>query len=110
MIIHAHIPKKKKRKLTVKQKQLIESWDNILKQYPPRVLTLQSKNLTLQSKVYRRETPHYNSLNSKEYDTFKKDTQFYTGDKVKGIGTLHKSNAVPIFTDQEAIDQANMRR
>jgi hypothetical protein len=34
----------------------------------------------------------------------------YTGTAMKGIGTLHKSNAVPIFTDQEAIDQANMRR
>lgn len=34
----------------------------------------------------------------------------YTGTKVLGIGTLHKSNAVPIFTDQEARDQASMRR
>ena len=34
----------------------------------------------------------------------------YTGTAMKGIGTLHKSNAVPIFTDEEARDQANMRR
>lgn len=34
----------------------------------------------------------------------------YTGTEMKGIGTLHKSNAVPIFSNQEAIDQANMRR
>jgi hypothetical protein len=34
----------------------------------------------------------------------------YTGTAMKGIGTLHKSNAVPIFTNEEAIDQANMRR
>lgn len=34
----------------------------------------------------------------------------YTGTKVKGIGTLHKSNAVPIFTDDEAVDIAHMRR
>jgi hypothetical protein len=27
-----------------------------------------------------------------------------------GIGTLHKSNAVPIFSDDEAKDQATMRR
>ena len=32
------------------------------------------------------------------------------GTAMKGIGTLHKSNAVPIFTDEEAKDQANMRR
>ena len=34
----------------------------------------------------------------------------YTGTAIKGIGTLHKSNAVPIFSNEEAIDQANMRR
>jgi hypothetical protein len=34
----------------------------------------------------------------------------YTGTAMKGIGTLHKSNAVPIFSNEEARDQANMRR
>ena len=36
--------------------------------------------------------------------------QSYTGQNMVGIGTLHKSNAVPIFNEQEAKDQANMRR
>ena len=34
----------------------------------------------------------------------------YTGTKIKGIGTMHKSNAVPIFSDEEAVAIANMRR
>jgi hypothetical protein len=34
----------------------------------------------------------------------------YTGTKVKGIGTMHKSNAVPIFSDEEAVAIATMRR
>jgi len=34
----------------------------------------------------------------------------YTGTAMLGIGTLHKSNAVPIFSDEEAKDQATMRR
>ena len=34
----------------------------------------------------------------------------YTGTKIVGIGTLHKSNAVPIFSDDEARDIARMRR
>lgn len=34
----------------------------------------------------------------------------YTGDKIIGIGTMHKSNAVPIFSDEEAQDIARMRR
>ena len=34
----------------------------------------------------------------------------YTGTLIKGIGTLHKSNAVPIINEQEAKDLATMRR
>ena len=30
----------------------------------------------------------------------------YTGTAMKGIGVLHKSNSVPIFTDDEAVDIA----
>lgn len=36
--------------------------------------------------------------------------KIYTGTKIVGIGTLHKSNAVPIFSDDEAVDIAHMRR
>lgn len=34
----------------------------------------------------------------------------YTGTMVKGIATMHKSNAVPIFSDEQAVDIAHMRR
>ena len=34
----------------------------------------------------------------------------YTGTKMIGIGTMHKSNAVPIFSNEEAHDIATMRR
>ena len=34
----------------------------------------------------------------------------YTGTKIKGIGTMHKSNAVPIFSDEEAREISSMRR
>ena len=36
--------------------------------------------------------------------------QEYTGTKIKGIGTMHKSNAVPVFSDEEAKDISKMRR
>lgn len=39
-----------------------------------------------------------------------KQTPTYTGTKILGIGTMHKSNAVPIFSDEEAIDISRMRR
>jgi hypothetical protein len=34
----------------------------------------------------------------------------YTGTMVKGIATMHKSNAVPVFSDEEAVDISKMRR
>jgi hypothetical protein len=40
----------------------------------------------------------------------KHDPQKYTGTQCIGIATLHKSNAVPIFNSQAAIDAATMRR
>jgi hypothetical protein len=34
----------------------------------------------------------------------------YTGDKIVGIATMHKSNMVPVFSNQEAEDISKMRR
>ena len=39
-----------------------------------------------------------------------KPQQTYTGDKMLGIGTLHKSNSIPVFKEEEAKDLASMRR
>ena len=40
----------------------------------------------------------------------KRASPVYTGGNIIGIGTLHKSNAVPIFSQQEAKDISAMRR
>lgn len=45
-----------------------------------------------------------------EYNEGKVDSKKYTGTFVKGISTMHKSNAVPVIDDQEIIDHARMRR
>ena len=39
-----------------------------------------------------------------------KDIPQYTGTKILGIGTMHKSNAVPIFSDEQAVEISTMRR
>lgn len=39
-----------------------------------------------------------------------KQSQMYTGSKMIGIGQLHKSNAVPVFKQEEAEELAHMRR
>lgn len=40
----------------------------------------------------------------------KKESPKYTGTYVKGISTLHKSNAVPIVSKEQAIEHSQMRR
>lgn len=57
-----------------------------------------------------RETPHIPSHDSGAGIAVKKASPVYTGTKIKGIGTMHKSNAVPIFSDEEAIAISQMRR
>lgn len=57
-----------------------------------------------------RETPHIASRDTGMIPCTKKSDPVYTGTKVKGIGTMHKSNGVPIFSDEEAVDISKMRR
>jgi hypothetical protein len=57
-----------------------------------------------------RETPRIESVDTGWVPCVKVTDQTYTGTKVKGIGTMHKSNGVPIFSDQEARDISSMRR
>ena len=58
-----------------------------------------------------RETRHIESRDTGHSGAVRtKDIPQYTGTKILGIGTMHKSNAVPVFSDQEAHDIATMRR
>jgi hypothetical protein len=57
-----------------------------------------------------RETPQIPSQDTGWVTCVKVQDAEYTGTKIKGIGTMHKSNAVPVFTDDEAKDISKMRR
>lgn len=59
---------------------------------------------------YRRETPYIASLPFTAGPCVKAPDKVYTGTAIKGIGTMHKSNAVPIFSNEQAEDIAKMRR
>ena len=56
-----------------------------------------------------RSTSHSPSVNTGGNATLA-PAKVYTGTKVKGIATMHKSNAVPVFSDEEAIEISRMRR
>lgn len=101
-----------------KARELDDSWKQLQKQWGVeaedkkrrRAMSAEplSYNLTAPP---GRNTAHIPSRNTGELGvtTYKPSPQ-YTGDKVKGIGTMHKSNAVPIFSDDEAKEISSMRR
>ena len=57
----------------------------------------------------RNTTAHIKSVDTGG-NALLKPSPIYTGTKVKGIATMHKSNAVPVFSDEEAQDISKMRR
>jgi hypothetical protein len=57
-----------------------------------------------------RSTSHIKSLGQNTGVAALRPAPVYTGTKIKGIGTMHKSNAVPIFSDEEAVAISQMRR
>lgn len=112
MIVYTYQKSKRKRNPNAKERQLASDWQALLEKYKPKK-KLEPIDMPQFPRLLcppGRETPKYPSLNSFGGNAPKKQSLLYTGDKMKGIGTLHKSNAVPIFTDEEARDQANMRR
>jgi len=58
----------------------------------------------------RRLTNHIPSLDTGVGVAVKKEVQQYTGTAMLGIGQLHKSNSVPVFSKEDAVDISKMRR
>ncbi len=103
--------KSKKRKPNAKQRQLQADWEALLKKYEPKKKLSTSVKAYTPPKPYVRETPKYPSLESGMGSCTKPvHGKVYTGSTMIGIGTLHKSNAVPIFSEDDAREQARMRR
>jgi hypothetical protein len=59
---------------------------------------------------YRRQDVEYSSAPDTVGVAPRLHTMYYTGTLVKGIGTMHKSNAVPIVDEEHMKDIARMRR
>lgn len=100
-----------------KARELDESWNALQKKWGieaedrKRKRALASESYS-PAPIYRRETPKIPSLNGgRDMGPAVKPAQkVYTGTKIIGIGTMHKSNAVPIFSDEDAKDISSMRR
>lgn len=115
MIIYGYIPKSKPKKLSKAQQEQKDAFTKALNQIAgksySRSPAKKSAILTKNNTPYRRETPKYESLNTGFVPCTKSvEGNVYTGEKMKGVATMHKSNAVPVFTDNEAKEISSMRR
>ena len=104
-----------------KARELDESWKELQKKWAveaedkkrTRAMSapaLGSSNYSLAIPEGRNTTAHIKSVDTGLGNAALKPAKQYTGTKVKGIATMHKSNAVPVFSDEEAIDISKMRR
>jgi len=79
--------------------------------YARKTKTITGGNIHVPERAsFRRSVPEYPSCPDTAGVAPRVEPQQYTGTLVKGIGTMHKSNAVPIINEQEMKDIARMRR
>ncbi len=112
-------PKFKNSEEARKARDLEESWNSLQKKWgveqeeKKRQRALKSPPLQNYLRVpVGRETKHIPSLNGgvDMSPAALKPAPVYTGTRLKGIGVMHKSNLVPIFSDDEAVEISRMRR
>jgi len=101
-----------------KARELDADWKELLKRQGVeaeakkrrRALAAEPLVYNLTGATDRAGTAHIPSLGTGGGVAVLAPAKVYTGTKVKGIATMHKSNAVPVFSDEEAIDISKMRR
>ena len=100
-----------------KARELDASWAELQKKWGveadekkrKRAMAQPSLDYKLSAPVGRNTTNHIPSRVTEGGSTASVH-KVYTGTKILGIGTMHKSNAVPIFSDEEAVEISRMRR
>jgi len=99
-----------------KSRELDESWKELQKKWgvdaenKKKSKAMSAGTLTTANLSHRNTGQKINSLDTGWIPCVKNADKVYTGTKIKGIGTMHKSNAVPIFSDEQAIEISTMRR
>ena len=100
-----------------KARELDESWKLLQKKWAveaedkkrKRAMSAETLSYNLSAGITR-STKHIPSRGDGTGNATLAPAKVYTGTKVKGIATMHKSNAVPVFSDEEAVEISKMRR
>ena len=109
MMIHIHTRRSKQKKQPKAAREQYEQWLESHK--PKKIVTPKNVPFTYSlSTPPGRETVRHPSRDTGLGVATKSAPKVYTGTKVMGIATMHKSNAVPVFNSEEAVQISSMRR
>lgn len=103
--VHGKVKKNKQNR--TKSEIYNQSW------VPPRVET---QDVGISCETSRKAADSKANINTGKHSSWvtgacsSKPSPTYTGTKMIGVATMHKSNMVPVFTDDEAKDISSMRR
>ena len=99
-----------------KAKQLADDWEALLARHS-KPLERGAKSFGIKSCVQKIAKPEVEQIVNIQRDphgmmgpTPKAPPKIYTGTAMIGLATMHKSNTVPIFNAEAAVDVATMRR
>lgn len=102
---------RKARELDASWKELQNKWGvDAEEKKRKRAMSAEPLTYKLTAPAGRTTTNHIPSRNTGGHVASAAPAKVYTGTKMLGIGTMHKSNSVPIFSDEEAVNIATMRR
>jgi len=102
---------RKARELDASWKELQKKWEvDADEKKRRRAMKAEPLTYKLSAPAGRTTSNHIPSRNTGDGIASSKPVPQYTGTKMLGIGVMHKSNSVPIFSDEEAVDISKMRR
>lgn len=104
-----------------KARQNAQAWQELLEKYDVKPTAKVRKSIQSTSRFNpvvgagpvvdpKRNTSHIPSVDTGVGLAAKAPNKQYTGDAMIGIGQLHKSNGIPVFRQEDAVDVSKMRR
>lgn len=104
-------PKFRNAEAAAKARRNAEAWQDLLTRHAVNPRAKITRPISVKYEIPADRNPRkYPSLDTGAGNTAPAKVIQYTGDAMIGLGQLHKSNTVPIFKAQDAVDIAKMRR
>lgn len=111
-----HSPQRKKgktkkvRQLESDWQQLTTKWQNTPKFYSGKKVVKEILTAPVSNNRAGSNHSDIKSVVTPGETCYLKQKKVYTGSAIMGVATMHKSNAVPVFSQEEAVNISSMRR